>query len=171
MATDRAEMGEVHSVSAKVSAAEPARTVIEVLEQQGIPPEAISLNRSEPRQARTNDGRGPALFGDVGRSVVLGAVAGAAVGVALGGLLTLVVALEFPIAAMLGAVFGAGVGGTAGGMSVVKYASPAWRESQQPETGWVTVSVQHLEAAVVEDAERLMSEHEDVVSVSREPEG
>jgi hypothetical protein len=155
-----------HSVLVTVKELGDARTLIEYLERSGVPPTAISL--IEPAAAHPIDGDEGEVYGEVARSVLLGAVAGALVGALLGYLTSLATDLSPFMAIALGALFGAGVGGAAWGMSVVKYSSPAWRQTHETlPSNRFKVGVQHSDAVVVETAEELITRHgfTDVVRV------
>jgi hypothetical protein len=147
-----------HSVLVTVRELDDARTLIEYLEQSGVPSTAISL--IEPAAVHPIDGGEGEVYGEVARSVLMGAVAGALVGALLGYLASLATGLPPLMAMALGALFGAGVGGAAGGMSVVKYSSPAWRQTHEAApSNRFKVGVQHSDAEVVETAEELMTRH------------
>lgn len=136
-----------------------AQDLIEDLEKEGVPPAAISL--IDPSQGR-GVGADRRVGGTVGRAVMFGMVAG----LLIGGLLGLVAAAWIDlgttrqVAVILGAVFGAGIGMAAGGISETRFASPAWRETQQTEgQGHLAVGVHHSDPSVVEIAEDVMAAH------------
>lgn len=162
----------IYTVSAGLRSAEPARSLIQALEEQGTPPNAIDLIDPGAGADRSGTRERPVLFGDLARSVLLGAVIGAAIGIGLGWMLALATDVELPVGALLGGIFGSAIGGAAGGVSVVKYASPAWREAQhtgdpEGEPEMVAVTVRHPDASVIDRAEQVFSRHEDVVSIRR----
>lgn len=168
MTIDRSASDRFYTLTAKIGSSDQARSLIEELEDRGIPPNAIDLAESPVAMVRSSERRAD-LFGDVGRSVLAGAALGSVSGVVLGGLLALAAGLEFPATALLGVVFGAGIGGAAGGIRVVKYASPAWRESQHSEEpGVVTVTVRHPDSSVIDRAEEVIAQHEGVITVRRQ---
>ena len=150
-----------HAVLAVIEDIDEAKSLIEDLEKSGIPPAAISLvDPSEhPATEHTSNRR---IGGTVGRSVLSGVLFGGL----LGGLLGLFVESVTDImpsrawAVGLGAVFGACIGIAGGGMRAVRFASPAWRESQQTEgRGRLAVGVEHDDPSVIESAEDVMAAH------------
>jgi hypothetical protein len=144
-----------HSVLVTVHDLHDARTLIEYLEQSGVLSTAISLIEPGPPTARDDEG---GFYGQVARTVLLGASAGAMIGALLGYLTSLATDLPALMAMALGALFGSAIGGAAGGMSVVKYASPAWRQTHEAaDASEFRVGVQHEDAVVVETAEDLIT--------------
>lgn len=150
-----------HAILAVIEDIEEARSLIEDLEKRGIPPAAISLvDPSEhPQRERSSNRR---IGGTVGRSVLLGVLMGGI----LGGLLGLLVESYTDImpsrawAVGLGALFGACIGIAGGGIRAVRFASPAWRESQQIEgRGTLAVGVEHDDPSVIESATDVMASH------------
>ncbi len=155
-----------HAVVAAVTDIEAARAVVEDLEKQGIPPDAIGLiGAASDERSDVPDSE---AFSDLGKSVTAGGAGGALIGGVLGSLVTLAIpGVGVVVAAGLGAVFGAAVGGAAGGITVTKYASPAWMETfETVERGEVAVGVHHADGSVVDDAQTVMEGH-DVSRISR----
>jgi hypothetical protein len=174
----RAEWDEVaaapHAVVGDVPDIEGARLLIEALEKQGIPANAIELLEAETKDpkkdtAKTDVADAKAL-GSLAKSVIVGGVLGLIIGGLLGALVSLlIINLEWYWGALMVALFGAAVGGAAGGMSVAKYSSPAWDETYQVEDDpRIKVAVHHSEPEVVDDAEAVMEQHvEHVTRVGR----
>lgn len=160
------EMAARHNVVASLQDLGAARTLIQDLEKDGIPPGSISL-----LGARRDEGQATPeaeAVSEVGRSAATGAAGGAVVGGTLATLTALAVPGIGPVlAAGLGAIFGASVGGAAGGISTTKFSSRAWeRTYEEVEAGGVVVGVHHGDGKVVDDAEALMRRHP-VVGVER----
>ncbi len=146
-----------HRVSASALDREDARNLIEELEDRGVPSTAIELD--EPGKTRPQRQAGP-VFGDVLRSSLLAAAIGAGVGAVATVLLSAAADIEVGWWTIAGAVFGAFVGVAFGGMRVVRYASPAWRDTgdaEQPDQ--VTVTVEHPEREVVDTAAQVIESH------------
>lgn len=163
---DTSEM--VHGVVAELSDLETARDLIEDLEEQGTPPQAIALLGPDSEDREEGDMPESEAIGDTAKSAAAGGAGGAIVGGVLGSIVPLAIPGIGPvIAAGLGAVFGAGVGGAAGGMSVAKYNSPAWEETfQTVKRGRFAVGVHHADEEIATAAEEVMRRYEGT-SISR----
>jgi hypothetical protein len=153
-----------HGVLAVLSDADQARAVIDDLEEHGIPADAISMQSAVVEELRSEEEQTDKEVGaveEVGRSVLVWALAGFVIGAALGFMVTVVIDdWSFVTGLLLGGIFGAAIGGAAGGMNVAKYASPARPETFLAEgEGQVAIEVRHLDGAVVEQAASVLSEH------------
>ena len=153
-----------------------ARTLIQDLEEHGVPPVSIGLLGAEDEDTGVPDAESGSTEKEALGQVAKSAMAGGAVGLVVGGVIGGLASLALPdvgvlLAAVAGAVFGAGVGGAAGGMSVVKYASPAWQQTyQNKEGGQLAVAVHHPDPTVLGAAEEIMHRHP-VVRVTRFDDG
>lgn len=135
-----------------------ARELIEVLEDTEVPANAIELDEhlvTEPRSSGSGE-----VFGNVGRKVLTGALGGALAGAGVGALLGWITDVEMGIAVAACAVFGGFVGVAMGGIGVVRFASPAWRDTGDDETpALVRVMVHHADRSIVESAADVMKSH------------
>ncbi len=149
-----------HAVLAVLEGIDEAESLIVDLEKVGIPPTAISL--VDPEVSGTEHPANSRIGGAVGRSILVGIIAGFLIG-GLAGMTLNSVADLLPSRAWavgMGAVFGAFVGITAGGIRAARFASPAWRQSQQTEgRGRLAVGVHHDDPSVIESAEGVMAAH------------
>jgi hypothetical protein len=148
-----------HQVIAVLDDLDEAQSLIEDLEKEGIPPAAISLIDPSRGKGEGSDHR---VGATVGRAVLFGLVSGLLIGGLIGLALAawIDLAVSRPVAVLMGAVFGACVGLAAGGISETRFASPAWRDSQQTEArGPLAVGVHHSDASVVDSAEDVMAAH------------
>jgi hypothetical protein len=135
-----------------------ARTLIEELEDSGVPSTAIELD--EPGSGALPQRKAGPVFGDVARAVLVAVVIGAVAGAALGLVVSSVTEIDSRIGVIAGAAFGGFIGVAVGGIWVVRYASPAWREASEAERPkMVRVTVRHPEQAVVDQAAEVIREH------------
>lgn len=152
-----------HSVKASVESAEAARILIQELEEQGVPPGAISMVGATPPEETDTNTEMPEIkaFQDTTRWVLTGGAVGALIGGTLGAVSVLVIPnLGLGWAIFFGALFGAAIGGAFGGMRVAQYNSPAWRETYETaDPSGVEVGVHAGDAEIVDKAAEAMRRH------------
>lgn len=152
-----------HSVTASVEDTEAARVLMQELEEQGVPPNAISITGVTPREDEATHDEMPEAeaFGDTSRWVVIGAAVGGVIGGVLGAVSVLVIPnISLFWAIVLGVIFGSAVGGAIGGMRVAQYNSPAWRETYEvSDSNGVEVGVHDGDPEVVDRAAEIMRRH------------